>query len=179
MRRDGDHLWAIVTATVRPLPPPKWGGSRRSEAKSGVGESASLPPSPSIPDTPTPLRLKPESTLPIKGREVQKISRPPDPIEPNRFHRLTRERASTVDLHNLNQDRARAALTGFILRAHAEGERTVLVITGKGALGDGILRRRTPDWLAEPPLRAVVAGLSEAHVKHGGAGALYVALKRR
>ena len=120
-----------------------------------------------------------ESPLPIKGREVQKISRPPDPIEPNRFHRLTRERASTVDLHNLNQDRARAALTGFILRAHAEGERTVLVITGKGALGDGILRRRTPDWLAEPPLRAVVAGLSEAHVKHGGAGALYVALKRR
>jgi DNA-nicking Smr family endonuclease len=54
----------------------------------------------------------------------------------------------------------------------------VLVITGKGALGDGVLRRRTPEWLAEPPLRSVVAGVSEAHRARGGAGALYVALKR-
>ncbi len=128
------------------------------------------------------MRLTPEPTLPIKGREVRKLAatpRPPDPIEPNRFHRLTRGRAPTIDLHNLNQDRARAVLTAFILRAHAEGERTVLVITGKGALGDGVLRRRTPDWLSEPPLRAVIAGLSEAHRRHGGEGALYVALKRR
>ena len=176
MKRDGDHLWAIVTATVRPLPPPKWGGSRRSEAKSGVGESAAVPTVARDRHFPTPLRLTPESTLPIKGREVR--HRPLDPIEPNRFHRLTRAHAPTIDLHNLNQDRARAALTAFILRAHAEGHRTVLVITGKGALGDGVLRRRTPEWLAEPPLRAVIAGLSEAHRRHGGAGALYVALKR-
>ncbi len=79
----------------------------------------------------------------------------------------------------MTQDRARAALIGFILRAHAEGERTVLVITGKGALGDGVLRRRAPEWLAEPPLRPLIAGLSEAHQRHGGQGALYVALKRR
>ena len=121
----------------------------------------------------------------MKGREGRKPhshAHPPDPIEPNRFHRLTRgraPRAPTIDLHNLTQDRARAALTDFVIRAHAEGERTVLVITGKGALGDGILRRRTPEWLAEPPLRPLVAGLSEAHQKHGGGGALYVALKRR
>jgi DNA-nicking Smr family endonuclease len=35
-----------------------------------------------------------------------------------------------------------------------------------------------PEWLAEPPLRQIVAGLSEAHRRHGGEGALYVALKR-
>ena len=61
----------------------------------------------------------------------------------------------------------------------AEGERSVLVITGKGVMGDGVLRRRAPEWLGEPGLREVVAGVSEAHQKHGGDGALYVALKRR
>lgn len=81
-------------------------------------------------------------------------------------------------MHGMDQDRARAALTDFVLRAAAHNERTVMVITGKGALGDGILRRRTPEWLAEPPLRAVVAGISEAHRSRGGAGALYVAIKR-
>ena len=55
----------------------------------------------------------------------------------------------------------------------------MLVITGKGAQGDGVLRRHVPDWLASPPIRQHVAGISEAHRRHGGEGALYVALKRR
>jgi DNA-nicking Smr family endonuclease len=42
-----------------------------------------------------------------------------------------------------------------------------------------VLRRRTPEWLADPALRGVVAGVSEAHRRHGGEGALYVALKRK
>jgi DNA-nicking Smr family endonuclease len=53
------------------------------------------------------------------------------------------------------------------------------VITGKGVGGDGVLRRRVPEWLAAPPIRPHVAGVSEAHRRHGGDGALYVALKRR
>ena len=36
----------------------------------------------------------------------------------------------------------------------------------------------TPEWLADPRLRDVVAGISEAQRRHGGEGALYVALKR-
>ena len=78
----------------------------------------------------------------------------------------------------MDQDRARAAVTAFLLREHASGARAVLVITGRGKVGGGVLRRRLPDWLAEPPLRAVVAGLAVAHRRHGGEGAFYVALKR-
>ena len=55
----------------------------------------------------------------------------------------------------------------------------MLVITGRGSTGDGVLRRRTPEWLAEPPLRAAVAGISHADRRHGGEGALYVALKKK
>lgn len=107
---------------------------------------------------------------------------PPGAIEPNRKRRIERARediGARLDLHGMDQDRARAALHAFLLRAYADGLRAVLVITGKGALGDGILRRRTPEWLAEAPVRAIVAGVSEAARTHGGAGALYVALKRR
>ncbi|HEX7800963.1 MAG TPA: Smr/MutS family protein, partial [Asticcacaulis sp.] len=57
--------------------------------------------------------------------------------------------------------------------------RAVLVITGKGVAETGLLKRMAPEWLADPALSHIVAGLSPAHARHGGAGALYVALKRR
>ncbi|HEY3696056.1 MAG TPA: Smr/MutS family protein [Phenylobacterium sp.] len=106
----------------------------------------------------------------------------PHPIEPRRKHRLARERdpiAARIDLHGMTQDEARAALERFLFRAWENGYRAALVITGKGVQGDGILKRRTPEWLAAPSLGPVVAGVSDAHRKHGGEGALYVALKRR
>jgi DNA-nicking Smr family endonuclease len=103
-------------------------------------------------------------------------------IEPRRKHRIAKEReeiGARLDLHGLDQDRARAVLEGFLRRAWDDGYRAVLVITGKGLQGDGILRRRTPEWLAAPYLAHIVAGVSEAHRRHGGEGALYVALKRK
>ena len=105
---------------------------------------------------------------------------PPTEIEPNRRRLITREHLEArIDLHGLDQDRARAALEAFLLRAWNDGYRAALVITGKGFRGDGVLRRRTPEWLADPRLRHIVAGVSEAHRHHGGEGALYVALKRK
>ena len=138
-------------------------------------------PSPPSRPRPSGRRCRPPRRRRTHTPVPRRPSGPPETIEPNRLRLIDRGReplAGTVDLHDLDQDRARAALTGFLLRAFEENHRTVLVVTGKGALGDGILRRRTPEWLAEPPLRSVVAGVSEAHRARGGAGALYVALKR-
>jgi DNA-nicking Smr family endonuclease len=107
---------------------------------------------------------------------------PPAGVDANLHSRLARGReslAARIDLHGMTQDAARAALAGFIRRSVDDGWRAVLVITGKGVSGDGVLRRRVPDWLAEAPIREHVAGVSEAHRRHGGEGALYVALKRR
>jgi len=169
------RLWALVTATVRPLPgrvrpevaPPAPGAAA---AAAGEGQTRSAGATPG-PPPPTASRRTP----------APRPTPPPGTIEPNRLRLIDRGRerlGGVIDLHGLDQDRARAAMTAFILRAVADKERTVLVITGKGALGDGVLRRRAPEWLAEPPLRGVVAGISEAHRTRGGAGALYVALKR-
>jgi DNA-nicking Smr family endonuclease len=99
-----------------------------------------------------------------------------------------------IDLHGLHQAEAHAALNRFLTRAHADGRRWVLVITGKGAPLDreraaddvgyanverGVLRRNVPIWLAEPGLRAIVVGYATAAIRHGGEGALYVQLRRR
>lgn len=91
-----------------------------------------------------------------------------------------------LDLHGMTAERAHAALTRFICAAHADGRRLVLVITGKGRGPDeaglpyrpGILRYSVPHWLATPPLARMVLEVVEAHRSHGGAGALYVYLRR-
>ncbi len=126
-----------------------------------------------------PVLLK---TAPPPARPKPKTPLAPDPIEPLRKRRIARERdpiEARLDLHGLDQDRARVVLHGFLQRAYDQGFRAVLVITGKGTLGDGVLRRRAPDWLAETEVRPLIAGFSPAERRHGGKGALYIALKRR
>ena len=57
----------------------------------------------------------------------------------------------------------------------------MLVITGKGGRGQaerGVLRRQVPHWLALPEFRDLVIGFEDAHIAHGGEGALYVRLRR-
>jgi DNA-nicking Smr family endonuclease len=57
----------------------------------------------------------------------------------------------------------------------------VLVITGKGESygSDGVLKRAVPAWFATAPFRALVSGQEAAGRRHGGAGAIYVRLRRR
>jgi DNA-nicking Smr family endonuclease len=168
-RAEFDRLWAVVAATVRPLP--------------GRLAPQAYCPSPALKgqDAPKVESRVQAADLPIAMRLSDRPGGP-GAIEPGRRRRLASERdqiAARIDLHGLTQDGARSALTAFVIGRFQQGHRSVLVITGKGAMGDGVLRRRVPEWLAEPPLRAMVAGLSEAHRRHGGAGALYVALKRQ
>jgi DNA-nicking Smr family endonuclease len=149
------------------------------------GRKAEAPPAP--PPPPAAGRVSdPAARIPVV--EAQALARRrqawlgPDEIEPRRKHRIARERdpiGARIDLHGMAQEQARAALLAFLRRAQEEGYRAVLVITGKGAQGDGIIRRRTPEWLGDASLRDVVAGLSHAHRRHGGEGAFYVALKRK
>jgi DNA-nicking Smr family endonuclease len=59
----------------------------------------------------------------------------------------------------------------------------VLVITGKGRRTEsgserGVLRRRVPQWLILPEFRAYVSAFEEAHIGHGGEGALYVRIRK-
>jgi DNA-nicking Smr family endonuclease len=112
------------------------------------------------------------------------------PIERRLKRDLQRGRGAidgAIDLHGLTQAEAHQALRGFLRYSQARGAKLVIVVTGKGGpLGDqayygeerGVLRRLAPHWLREPDLRGVVLGFEEAARAHGGAGALYVRLRR-
>jgi len=157
---DEVRLWSRVAATVHPLP-----GRETPELDAEVFAAAAPV------DQPLPVR-RPPARPPRTG--------PLSDIEPNRKRAISKDYLEArIDLHGLTQDRARAALEAFLLRAWSEGYRSALVITGKGLRGDGVLRRHAPEWLASASLREVVAGISVAHDRHGGEGALYVALKRK
>jgi DNA-nicking Smr family endonuclease len=95
-----------------------------------------------------------------------------------------------LDLHGMTQEAARAALDGFVADAYVKGKRAVLIITGKGLKpradyddpwhhgAGGVLKSMTPRWLNEAPNRARVLAFTEAQPRHGGAGALYVLIRR-
>jgi DNA-nicking Smr family endonuclease len=158
------QLWSMVAATVHPLP-------GRKVPKAEAMPATAIDPNAPAARIPPP---KPQAPQPKRG--------PAEGIEPRRKHRIAKERdpiGAHIDLHGLGQDQARVALERFVLRSWDEGMRAILVITGKGLRGDGVLRRMTPEWLADPRLRHAVAGISEAHHRHGGAGAIYIALKRK
>ena len=86
-----------------------------------------------------------------------------------------------LDLHGMNLDQAKPALMEFLRRNYMEGKRCVLVIPGRGRnspMGMGILRQELRNWLTHEPLKRVVLAFCTALPKHGGAGALYILLRK-
>ena len=158
---DDAALWAAVARTATPLQ------SRPVIA----AEPAALSPSPKRQrnDGPAPPPAK-HSNAPgaIDRRTTRRIARGAIAID------------ARIDLHGHTQAEAHRRLLDFLLSVQDSGGRLVLVITGKGAVGEGggVLRRMLPGWLSSPRFRPFVLGYDEAHRSHGGGGAFYVRLKR-
>ena len=138
----------------------------------GKGRGSKGVPSASLPAGLAPLGRDPAPA--VGASEAGTIDRPT-------ARKIARRRLpleGRIDLHGMDQDRAHGALLAFLRRARAEGLRHVIVITGKGRAGDGVLRRAVPRWLGTEPFRGLVSGTREAARHDGGAGALYVKIKR-
>jgi DNA-nicking Smr family endonuclease len=167
-------LWESVAKQVKPLRKKPRLAKPHMTAESEPPVSArSAPP----PHSPVPVRTatlpKPQAPplAPLGRRERSQLSRGKKEID------------ARIDLHGMTQTRAHRALFGFLQRAHGEGLTFVLVITGKGRAGGsdperGVLRRQVPQWLSLPEFRSLVVGFEEAHIGHGGEGALYVRVRR-
>lgn len=159
-------LWSLVARTASPLK-----GKSAVEVPQNILQKPQSPAAPDVVFASPPLNGRPrqkQAILPMDEPTLDKLAKGRLPIE------------GRVDLHGMTQDEAYSLLYSFLHRAHAGGIRYVLVITGKGSSsgGDGILRRSVPAWLATPAFRPFVSSHDHAARKHGGAGALYVRLRR-
>ena len=180
-------LWARLAGTVTPLHPPLQG---RGPSVAGGGARA-VAPKPSVAGVPAgappPLRGFP----PLKGRKV-----PTPPATLDRYgldasweRKLAKAAIApdfTLDLHGHTLDSAHDRLDHGLALALAQQARLVLVIAGKHRPVDaadrgqrrGAIRAKLLDWLAAGPHASRIAAVRPAHQRHGGAGAVYVVLRR-
>lgn len=160
---DDKALWESAMADVNPLP-----------------ESQKLPPviAPTpripyrytphtVPHTPTQITHPASSTAGIDKNTAQRLAQGKYPID------------SRLDLHGMTAERALTVLTHFLHTAYNDGRRCVLVITGKGLAGQGIIRASLESWLSSPALRPYILTYTPARPPHGGEGAFYVLVRRR
>jgi DNA-nicking Smr family endonuclease len=160
-------LWERATDSVVPL---------RSHAGETTMPPSTVKPAPGLdPHAPQPARLAKTSLPaiePLQRRQKQRLARGSATID------------ARIDLHGKTQSEAQAALIAFLRQSQRDGARFVLVITGKGARAStpakqgGVLKRQVPLWLQLPQFRPYVVGFEQAHLLHGGEGALYVQVRR-
>lgn len=92
----------------------------------------------------------------------------------------------TIDLHGETLATAHARLNRGLEAAIRRGDRTILLITGRPAADNprlpptsrGVIRASVTDWLAVSTYADRIAAIRNAHPRHGGAGALYIILRR-
>lgn len=100
-----------------------------------------------------------------------------DAATAKRVHRGEYPIAMRLDLHGMRREDAEDALREALENAYHDGERCLLVITGKGREGAGVLREALPRWLEDA--KRFVLAYDMAQPKHGGSGAFYVLVKRK
>ncbi len=167
-------VWESVARQVKPL---------RKKPRVAKPHAVSVTEAPAVK---APAKASAAPSAPRVAKQHTPAVPPLAPLgrrERSQLSRGRKEIEARLDLHGLTQMRAHQALAGFLQRAHSEGLSFVLIITGKGKAGGGdsergVLRRQVPQWLSLPEFRALVVGFEEAHIGHGGEGALYVRIRR-
>ena len=161
---DERALWRKVVATVRPI----------NGRAAPPGEAPSEPPAP---------RPRPAPIAKTAARKTQ----PGTTLDASWDRRLARgavQPDTFLDLHGHNLDTAWRLLDQRLEDAIGRGDRLFLLVTGKApspgrqGSGRGAIRAAVGDWLAASRHAGEIAAVRNAHPRHGGAGALYIILRR-
>jgi DNA-nicking Smr family endonuclease len=174
-------LWARLADTVTPLEPQR----RLAPVAQPKAVPAAEPP------PPPPKRIKGRVPPPLPPPPVATPTRPLDRhgLDAGWDKRLAKGLVSpdfSLDLHGFTLEEAYARLDHGLTLARSQGARLVLLITGRPravAAADrgstrGAIRAKVADWLTLGNHAHAIAAVRGAHVRHGGAGALYIVLKR-
>ncbi|MBS0473839.1 MAG: Smr/MutS family protein [Proteobacteria bacterium] len=180
------ELWARVAKTVKPLRKVTPRQAVDDPPRTAGGKAQPPPPAKQPARVPTP----PTSAAP-SSRVAEERKRPLDRhgLDGSWERRLARAEVQpdfTLDLHGHSLDAAHARLNHGLAQAAAMGARVVLVITGRprpveaADRGErrGAIRAKLIDWLAAGPHASRIAAVRGAHRRHGGAGAVYVVMKK-
>ncbi|WP_298918102.1 Smr/MutS family protein [uncultured Algimonas sp.] len=153
-------VWNRVARTVRPRRRPHGKGAAKPEPSATRDDFAAM------------MRLPPLRMISTPA--------PNGPVPRNADKSVRKGRVEIdrrLDLHGLTRSEARRTLSTALFRSAKRGERCLLVITGKGPDGAGVLRTSLREWLRAPDLWPLVATYAQAHARHGGSGAWYVFLR--
>ena len=163
---DEAALWRRVLETVTPIHPAKAAAAPVAKAHSGRRK------------VPTPAAPPTSATTPVRARP---IGRTLDGTWDKKLERGDVYPDAIVDLHGDTLDRAYARIDAALAGAVARGDRLVLLVTGKSGVrgGRGSIRAVVGDWLAASRHAGAIAAVRPASPRHGGAGALYLVLRRR
>lgn len=177
---DDFRLWRDFTRDIEPYEDYDWDALEAMIAQQSPGtkiiKASAEVSKTSVPKETPPINSVTRQEPQLDARTEQKIRGGKMPIE------------GKLDLHGYKQDEAHNLLNDFVLRAHAQEKRCLLVITGKGKgssggawydIPEGVLKQKVPQWLTIPPLKEIVLKIIPAHRTHGGEGAVYVYLKRQ
>jgi DNA-nicking Smr family endonuclease len=176
-----DALWKRVTATVKPLA----GRKPRAKAAAPEVEPATSPkPQPKVKGRVPPPRATPATPI----AQQKPLADTLDGGWDKRLRRGVTTPDWTVDLHGHTLDSARGLLDRVLDQAVAGDVRVLLLITGKpprdndrgldGRPRRGLIRASIGQWLQSSRHASRIAAVRNAHPRHGGAGALYVILRR-
>ncbi|MDB5699651.1 MAG: mismatch repair protein MutS, partial [Alphaproteobacteria bacterium] len=122
-----------------------------------------------------------------QARTAASPAAPADTLDGSWDRRLARGAVQPdriVDLHGHSLAAAHASLDSRLDEAIASGARLLLLVTGKPPQGDrrpatrGAIRAAVGDWLAASRHASHIAAVRAAHPRHGGAGALYIILRK-
>lgn len=167
-------LWGKVVRTVRPMP----------------GRKISVAPDIPTGDAGRMKRLPITSAVTVSAKPPSKAARHPvDVLDTSWEKRIARGALipdRSIDLHGHTLDSAHHHLDMALSAAIRSGARVLLVVTGKprpashahGEKPRGAIRAEIGHWLAASPYADSIASIRPAHPRHGGAGAIYVILRR-
>lgn len=171
------HIWGRVTATMKPINP-----NRHKPDELDHQDATILVKNPA---------LRQGSTIPKAGGAPSKMHglNPANTLDGGWDKRIAKGTLTpdfTIDLHGETLASAHARLDRSLSFAIHSDARIVLLITGKPARenprlppsGRGVIRASIRDWLSASPHARHIAAIRSAHPRHGGAGALYVILRR-
>lgn len=160
---DDTAVWETVKKSVKAYRSAAPKAEKTASSKKGAATTPAAPKKRTEIKTATPKTTTPRGGA--DGHTLRNMRRGDFAVE------------ARIDLHGMTQDKAHKALMRFLVSCKKNGKRQILIITGKGRLSEGVLRKMLPLWLEAEMGRDVLA-ITQAHIKDGGGGAFYVRLRK-